>query len=142
MKSKACHRLLLAASLLLLIQYAAAGDKDKDKNKDAVTVNKETVTVVRGAIEDSQCAYNVHSDGRSHDWMIKKNVPGAHDEKSCTQHCVKDLGGLYVLVAKDDVYRLDGQALAEPYAGKNVKVTATADEKPHSLHVLKIEEDK
>lgn len=121
--------------MLLLAQFGSAGDKDKDKSRDAVVV-------LRGSLEDSQCAYNVHSDGRSHDWMIKKNVPGAHDEKSCTQHCVKDLGGLYVLVVKDDVYRLDGQILAEPFAGKNVRVTATLDEKPHSLHVLKIEEEK
>lgn len=116
------------------MRSAFAGDKPKD--------NKNDVLVLRGAIEDSQCAFNVHSDGRSHEWMIKKNVPGASDERSCTQHCVKDMGGVYVLVVKDDVYKLDDQILPEQFAGKMVKVTATVDAKPHTLRVLKIEEDK
>ena len=78
---------LLAATLLL-----TASAFSKDKPKDA--------TVVHGAIMDSQCAYNVHSDTHSHDWMTKRGVQGANDEESCTQHCVKDLGGSYVLVQK------------------------------------------
>jgi hypothetical protein len=135
MKFKTRPRFVLVVSLLLLIQYGFPGDKDKDKNKEAVIV-------VRGSIEDSQCAFNVHSEGRSHEWMIKKGVPGARDERSCSQHCVRDLGGVYVLVAKEDVYRLDEQVMSEVYAGRNVKVTATLDVKPHSLRVLKIEEDK
>lgn len=131
MKARTCALLLSGA---FLMPSAFAGDKPKD--------NKNDVLVLRGAIEDSQCAFNVHSDGRSHEWMIKKNVPGASDEKSCTQHCVKDMGGVYVLVVKDDVYKLDDQILPEQFAGKTVKVTATADAKPHTLRVLKIEEDK
>lgn len=127
--------LLMSVALLVPASLLA---NDKDKSKDS----KNDVIVLRGAIEDSQCAYNVHSDGRSHDWMIKKNVPGASDEKSCTQHCVKDMGGVYVLVVKDDVYKLDDQVLPEQFAGKTVKVTATMDTKPHTLRVLKIEEDK
>ncbi|HLW51673.1 MAG TPA: hypothetical protein VKW06_02425 [Candidatus Angelobacter sp.] len=131
--------LILLLSLETACLGAAPGsDKDKDKNKDS----KDAVMVLHGAIEDSQCAFNVHSESRSHEWMIKKGVPGAHDEKSCTQHCVKDMGGLYVLVVKDDVYRLDDQILPEQFAGKMVKVTATQDAKPHTLRVLKIEEDK
>src|SRR5262249_38490106 len=113
---------------------AAAGDKNKDA--------KNEVQVLRGIIEDSQCAFNVHSSGRSHEWMINKKVPGAKDEASCTRHCVKDMGGVYVLVVKDDVYRLDDQVLPEQFSGKTVKVTATLEAKPYSLRVLKIEEDK
>lgn len=129
---------LLLLSTAVLLGSALANDKDKDKAKDS----KTDVQVFRGAIEDSQCAFNVHSDGHSHEWMIKKNVPGANDEKSCTHHCVKDMGGVYVLVVKDDVYRLDDQVLPEQFAGKAVRVTATFDTKPHTLRVLKIEEDK
>src|SRR5215813_1167798 len=125
--------LLLAIGVcVFLVESAAAGDKNKDA--------KNEVQVFRGIIEDSQCAFNVHSSGRSHDWMIKKNVPGAKDEASCTRHCVKDMGGVYVLVVKDDVYRLDDQVLPEQFSGKTVKVTATLEAKPYSLRVLKIEE--
>ena len=44
--------------------------------------------------------------------MMKHNVQGASDEESCTQHCVKDMGGSYVLVVKKDVYKLDDQVKA------------------------------
>ncbi len=117
--------------MLLLASYGFAKDKDKD-----------AVLVLHGAIEDSQCAYNVHSDTHSHEWMIKKGVQGASDERSCTHHCVKDMGGVYVLVVKTDVYRLDDQVTPEQFAGKKVIVTATPDTKPHTLRVLKIEEEK
>jgi hypothetical protein len=120
-----------ALTFVLLIGATCCFGKDKDGT-----------VVLRGAIADSQCAFNVHSNARSHEWMIKKGVPGASDDKSCTQHCVKDMGGNYVLVVKDDVYRLDDQGQAEPFAGKKVKATGTVDAKTHTLHVLKIEEDQ
>ncbi len=101
--------------------------------------DKDGVVTLRGAITDSQCAYNVHSDARTHDWMIKKGVPGAADAKSCTLHCVKDRGGNFVLVVKDEVYRLSDQIYAEKYAGKEVKATGTVDASTHTLHVSKIE---
>lgn len=130
MKHLRFSRLLLGASLLLLASYGFSKDKDKE------------VLVLHGAIADSQCAYNVHSNSRSHDWMIKKGVQGATDERSCTHHCVKDMGGVYVLVVKEDVYRLDDQVSPEQFAGKKVVVTATADAKPSTLRVIKIEEEK
>src|SRR5579864_2993248 len=99
-------------ALALLSFYSFAKDKPKDN----------TVTL-RGAIMDSQCAYNVHSDTHSHDWMTKRGVQGANNEEACTQHCVKDLGGSYVLVAKSEVYKLDDQIKAEQFAGKKVKVS-------------------
>ena len=131
MKHLRTSSILLTGSLLLLASIGFSKDKDKD-----------AVLTVHGAIEDSQCAFNVHSDTRSHEWMIKKGVQGATDEKSCTQHCVKDMGGVYVLVTKNEVYRLDDQLLPEQFAGKKVIVTATMDTKPHTLRVLKIEEEK
>ena len=81
MKYARFSRILLGAGLLLLACYGFSKDKDKD-----------AVLVLHGAITDSQCAFNVHSNSRSHDWMIKKGVEGATDERSCTQHCVKDMG--------------------------------------------------
>ena len=115
----------------LLLSAACCFGKDKDGT-----------VVLRGAITDSQCAFNVHSNARSHEWMIKKGVPGATDDKSCTLHCVKDMGGNFVLVVKDDVYRLDDQGQAEPFAGKKVRAIGTVDAKTHTLHVLKIEDDQ
>ena len=116
--------------VMLLTFYAFGKDKDKD------------TIVVRGAIMDSQCAYNVHSDAHSHDWMTKRGVQGATDEESCTNHCVKDMGGSYVLVAKNEVYKLDDQVQAEQFAGKKVKVSGNVESKTHTMHIFAIEEDK
>ena len=116
---------------LLLGSYSFGKDKPKD-----------AVVTLQGSIVDSQCAFNVHSESRSHEWMMKRGVQGASDEKSCTHHCVKDMGGSYVLVVKKEVYRLDDQASAEQFAGKNVKVSGTLDEKTRTLHTFNIEEDK
>jgi hypothetical protein len=128
-------RLLLAALILLLpVAFAFTNGKEKDK--------KEAPLTLIGDIEDSQCAFNVHSATRSHEAMIKQGVPGATDEKSCTQHCVKDMGGNYVLVVKNDVYRLDDQGYAEKFAGAKVKVTGTLDSRTHTLHIINIEDAK
>lgn len=119
--------ILLAAPLLLALHLAA-------KDSGVVTLH--------GEIMDSQCAYNVHSLGHSHDEMIHKGIEGATDERSCTLHCVKDKGGVYVLLVKEDVYRLDDQDRSEQFSGMKVKVSGTLDEKTHTLHVLKMENDK
>jgi hypothetical protein len=103
---------------------------------------KDPSISLRGEVMDSQCAYNVHSLGRSHDEMIKKGVGGAVDEKSCTLHCVKDKGGVYVLLVKEEVYRLDNQNLSEQFAGKKVRVSGTLDEKTHTVHISKMEEER
>jgi hypothetical protein len=135
MKKQRFTNYLVGAMILALAAPIFAGNqkgKDKDKEKDNGLMS------LTGAIADSQCAYNVHSSGRSHEWMIKKKVPGATDDKSCTLHCVKDMGGNYVLVVKDDVYRLDDQVYAERFAGMKVKITGTLDEK-NTLHILTIE---
>lgn len=108
----------------------------------AVFAKDPTVLTLHGEIMDSQCAYNVHSLGHSHDEMIHKGVEGAVDEKSCTLHCVKDKGGVYVLLVKEEVYRLDDQNISEGFAGKKVKVSGTLNEKTHTLHVMKMEEDR
>lgn len=99
------------------------------------------VVTLHGEIMDSQCAYDVHSVGHSHDAMTKKGTFG-NDAKSCTSHCVKEMGGVYVLLVKDDVYRLDDQVLPETFSGRKVKVIGTVDDKTHKIHVFKIEEDQ
>ena len=116
-------------ALMLMASYSFSKDKPKDN-----------VISLRGAIMDSQCAFNVHSDAHSHDWMTKRGVQGATDEESCTQHCVKDMGGSYVLVVKKEVYKLDDQVKAEQFAGKKVKITGSVDGR--TLHIFDVEEDK
>ncbi|HSK42799.1 MAG TPA: hypothetical protein VLA83_02810 [Candidatus Binatia bacterium] len=125
-----------AAVLLVAISLLTSYAFSKDKPKDNAAVS------LHGAIMDSQCAYNVHSDAHSHDWMTKRGVQGATDEGSCTHHCVKDMGGSYVLVVKKDVYKLDDQVKAEQFAGKKVKINGTLDAETHTLHVFDLEEDK
>jgi type 1 fimbria pilin len=120
-------------ALLVLLTAVCAFAKDKPK---------DTLVTLQGSIVDSQCAFNVHSESRSHEWMIKKGVQNATDEKSCTLHCVKDMGGSYVLVVKKDVYRLDDQAKTEPFAGKDVKISGTLDAKTHTIHIVEITESK
>ncbi|HEX4605538.1 MAG TPA: hypothetical protein VH724_16170 [Candidatus Angelobacter sp.] len=123
-----------AAGLLLALTLLASYAFGKDKAKDTVSLH--------GAIMDSQCAYNVHSNAHSHEWMTKRGVQGATDEESCTQHCVKDMGGSYVLVVKKDIYKLDDQTKAEQFAGKKVKINGTLDASNHTMHVVDMEEDK
>jgi hypothetical protein len=120
-------------ALILLASYSFGKDKPKEA-KDAVSL--------RGSVMDSQCAFNVHSDAHSHEWMTKRGVQGANDEESCTQHCVKDMGGSYVLVVKKDIYKLDDQIKAEQFAGKKVKINGSLDASSHTLHIFDMEEDK
>lgn len=136
---KTSTTLLLVFVLVSASTLFSAGNAGKDKSKDK---DKDEPVTLHGAIEDSQCAFNVHSNARSHEWMITKGVEGATDDKSCTLHCVKNMGGNFVLVVKNDVYRLDDQVLSEKFAGAKVRATGTVDPKTHVLHVLKMEEDK
>ena len=122
---------VLLVALALFVSYGFSKDKPKDDK-----------IVLHGAVMDSQCAFNVHSDAHSHEWMTKRGVQGATDEESCTLHCVKDMGGSYVLVAKKDVYKLDDQVRAEQFAGKKVKVSGTMDANSHIVHIYEMEEEK
>lgn len=119
------------AAVALLSLYSFAKDKPK-----------EATVSLHGAIMDSQCAFNVHSDAHSHEWMTKRGIQGANNEESCTRHCVKDMGGSYVLVVKKEVYKLDDQVKAEQFAGKKVKINGSLDAETHTLHVFDMGEDK
>ena len=118
---------LFVAFLLLLATYS---------------FSKDGIITLHGEIEDSQCAFNVHSAGHSHEWMLKKHVAGAHDKKSCTLLCVREMGGNFVLVVKNEVYRIEDQAQAEKFAGEKVTAVGTLDPKTHTLHNLKLEKDQ
>jgi hypothetical protein len=131
MKKNIGYKAIMTASVLVIALAAHSSGNDKDGS-----------IIVSGSISDSQCAFNVHSDSRSHDWMIKKGVYGANDDKSCTLRCVKEMGGKFVLVAKKEVYRLDDQTMPEKFAGAKVKVTGILEAKTHTIHIQKIEEDK
>jgi hypothetical protein len=113
--------------ILLLGSYAFAKDP--------------AVLTLQGEIVDSQCAYNVHSVDHTHSSMVKKGVYG-RDATTCTLHCVRQMGGNFVLVVKDDVYRLDGPAQLEQFAGKKVKVSGILDAKTQTLHIQKMEADR
>lgn len=123
MNDKVSTAVLFVAFVLLLATYS---------------FSKDGVVTLHGEIEDSQCAFNVHSAGHSHDWMLKKHVAGARDKKSCTLLCVRDMGGNFVLVVKDEVYRIEDQTLAGKFAGKKVKAIGTLDPKSHTLHDLQM----
>ena len=84
----------------------------------------EREVVVIGEVSDSQCAFNVHSSGNSHDDVIKTGILG-HTPEECTRSCVR-LGGKYVLVdtVHKKVYHLANPALLEAFAAKKVRVKA------------------
>jgi hypothetical protein len=94
--------------------------------------------VFRGEIGDSQCALNVHSLNRSHEEMLKKKDVGT-TAADCARYCVKYLGGVFVLVVKEKVYKLDDQDLAEKYAGKKVRLTGVLDLRTNTIAVHAIE---
>jgi len=75
--------------------------------------------------------------------MMKSGLAGANStEKECTLLCVKKMAGSYVLLVKNDVYKLDDQTLPEQFAGERVKVTGTTDGKTEMVYVIKIEREK
>jgi len=79
---------LTTVMLLLLVAGSFAGDNE--------------TRAYRGEIADSQCSMNVHSLTRSHQEMLKSKSMGG-TSASCTQYCIKYLGGEYVLSSKNEV---------------------------------------
>ena len=113
------------ATTLLLFLIAVSTSKAKDRSS------------FFGVISDSQCALNVHSLSRSHAEMIKKRTLGT-DAASCARACVRR-GGEWVLRSGDDVYHLLYQAGVEQFAGQQVKVVGTLDEKTRTIDNYHIE---
>lgn len=115
---------IVAAGLILLLS--------------SLSFAEEASRTFVGEIGDSQCALNIHSLTRSHKEMLKSKAMGG-DAAECANYCTKYLGGSFVLVIKNDVYRLDDQTRAQIFAGKRVKITGTLDSKSNTIHVLGIE---
>ena len=92
----------------------------------------------QGEITDSQCALNVHSVSRSHQEMMAMK-PEIKTNTECARYCVKERGGKFVLMTKDNkVYKLDAQALAEQWVGVKVRVVGTLDPKTELITVESI----
>ena len=92
----------------------------------------------KGTIADSQCALNVHSITKSHKELMEMK-PEIKTREDCVRYCVNERKGRYVLLAGDKVYKLDAQALAEPWAGMKVKVFGTLDTDTGVISIRKIE---
>ncbi len=95
-------------------------------------------TVITGEISDSQCALNVHSKTRSHQEMTATHTLGTSSAE-CVRACVKQMGGQYVLVSGDKVYKLDQQEMADKYAGQKVRVKGGLIKKSGQIRVESIE---
>jgi hypothetical protein len=87
-----------------------------------------------GEIMDSPCAAMA-----SHEKMVQKNPISAEEKKQGTLDCVK-AGGKFVLynAASKTVYQLDDQKSPEAFAGTNVIITGTIDERNGTIHVTDI----
>jgi len=92
----------------------------------------------RGEIGDSSCALNVHSLSRSHKEMLKSKSFGS-TPADCARYCVANHGSSFVLVVKNDVYRLDNQIEAEKWAGQTVIVTGELDPKKNVIAIKTIQ---
>ena len=106
----------------------------------AALAQAQSTHVFRGEVSDSQCAMNVHSLTRSHQEMLKSKSMGG-TSNSCSVYCIEHLGGILVLSAGKDVYRLDRPDLVHGFEGQKVKVVGTLDTKVNQIHVIKIELD-
>jgi len=96
-----------------------------------------------GEISDGPCALNVHSRTHSHQEMSESAYIGNSPVK-CTNFCIKNLGGQFVLVSKTDsktdIYRLDDQEKPAKFAGQGVKLVGVLGPN-RTIHVISIELD-
>jgi hypothetical protein len=74
-----------------------------------------------GEIMDDLCAKD-----KSHQGMMEQMKSMSNDPVTCTKKCV-ELGAHYVLYdhKKDVVYKIDNPEKAEPFAGKQVRISGT-----------------
>jgi hypothetical protein len=102
--------------------------------------NNPAPQVFTGEISDTQCVFNVHSHNSSHDDMIKSHTMGDTAEE-CARTCIKR-GGKYVLIdlANKKIYPLASQslALAEKFAGQEVRIRGVYDKDANLLSVAEI----
>jgi hypothetical protein len=103
--------------------------------------NAQSQKLFQGEISDSQCALNVHSLTRSHQEMLKSKSMGGN-AMDCTLYCVNYHGGDFVLSSKNDVYRLDNQALARTFAGRKVKILGVLSADKKTIQVVSMKADQ
>src|SRR5215813_15545197 len=121
-------KLLFESFFLVLLFLSAVSGEAKP----------ETFT---GEIADSSCAYNVHSLTRSHKQMLKSKEWG-NTAADCTRKCVRQFGASYVLVHKNEVYKLEQQNLADRFAGQTVKIVGSLDGDGKKIHIDSIAASK
>ena len=121
------RRVLVPALSLGLAVLSFAADKNPAK-----------LLTYTGEVLDSQCALHVHSVEGTHQGVMNK-MGGT--KESCTNACVKDMGGKYVFLEDRNnvVFRLEQQGKAAPFAGKKVKITGIAAKDGKTLNVANIE---
>jgi hypothetical protein len=79
--------------------------------------------VFTGEVTDTFCAPN-----KSHEVMMNENKTMGREKQTCTQRCVQ-IGAKYVLLdaSKGTVYQLDDQGKAAAFAGMEVRVVGTLE---------------
>jgi len=105
----------------------------------ALAAQKTETQTFEGEISDSQCGFNVHSETRSHDDMIKTGYMGNKPEE-CTRSCVKRKRQfVFVLSDKKDEYKIEPQGTVKDFAGRKVGIQGfLTDGKVRVLHVVGI----
>lgn len=93
----------------------------------ATSAMAQTVRIT-GEISDSQCAFNVHSNGSSHTDIIKSGTVGK-TARQCTQTCVRT-GGKYVLIdtVNRKIYHLANPEKVADFAAAEVRVRGSVDQ--------------
>lgn len=88
-----------------------------------LAMNETRDKVFDGEISDSQCGFNVHSLGRSHEEMMEKGTMGKTPAE-CAAKCVGNMGGQFVFVSdnKKDAYKVEPQDLVKEFAGQKVRI--------------------
>ena len=86
-------------------------------------MNDAREKVFEGEISDSQCGFNVHSLGRSHEEMMKKGTMGKTTAE-CAAKCVGNMGGQFVFVSanRKSAYKVEPQDLVREFAGQKVRI--------------------
>jgi Protein of unknown function (DUF5818) len=102
-----------------------------------ITASAASTQAFEGEISDSQCGFNVHSRGRTHDEMIKSGTMGKTSAE-CAKNCVRGYGGEFVFVSTDrkNAYKLEPQGAAEQFVGQRVRIDGTLTK--GTLHVTSI----
>jgi hypothetical protein len=90
----------------------------------AAAADTQTFT---GTVADDMCGAAGHS-----------RMQMGPTDAECTRACISAHGAAYVLDDGKNVYALDDEKKAEPFAGEKVRVVGTLDAKSKRIHVESI----